>query len=169
MSDALDTVCSTKEQAHAAAVQGYAHAQALLANGERVRITVAPDHDDITVKQRRFLHGPVLRQISEQVRVDGVRYTAEVWKEHLRRLFLPDRWEMRKVPRWDAEKGMLVPAKRATPHRVRVSTEDLSIKQYSEYIDRVLAHAATEWGVQFRFETDEREAVRYVPKRRKGG
>ena len=33
--------------------------------------------------------------------------------------------------------------------RQRVSTEDLGIKGYSEYIERVTAHAATELGVEF--------------------
>ena len=51
--------------------------------------------------------------------------------------------------------------KRATPHRERVSTEDLSVKQYSEYIDTVIDTAALEMGVRFVFNAQEREAVRY--------
>ena len=150
-------VAMTKEQAHAGVMQAYAHAQALLANGERVVITAAPLVESISTRQRGFFHAAVLPQISEQVRIGGERYTADIWKEHLRRLFLPDTWEMRKLPG----------ANRATPVRVRSSTERLGVKGYSEHIDKVIAHAVTEWGVEFRFDASEREAVRYVAPRRK--
>ena len=36
--------------------------------------------------------------------------------------------------------------------RVRVSTEDLGVKGYSEYIERVTAFAAVELGVEFQEE-----------------
>ena len=48
-----------------------------------------------------------------------------------------------------------------------MSTEDLSIKQYSEYLDKVIAYAADELGVVFRFLAEEREAVRWKPAPRK--
>lgn len=124
----------------------------------RLRIVLGFDCDDKSAKQRRFLHAPVLGQISEQAVVAGIRYVPAIWKEHMRKQFLPDRWESYRLPG----------AKRATPHRVRVSTEDLSVKQYSEYIDNVLAYAATELGVVFDLDPVERQAVRYVkPKRAK--
>lgn len=121
------------------------------------RWTFGEAQDDITTKQRGFLHAAVFPQIAEQVRVNGERFTAEIWKEYFRRLFLPDIFVMRKLPG----------AKRKTPLRVRVSTEDLSAKQYSEHIDRVIAHAVTEHGVEFHFNADEREAVRWKRPMRK--
>ena len=51
--------------------------------------------------------------------------------------------------------------------KVRISTEDLSIRQYSDYIDKVIAYGADELGVVFRFLAEEREAVRWKPKARK--
>lgn len=141
-----------------------------LADGEperRLRVVVGIDQEDMTVKQRGFLHAAVLPQISEQVRMpDGTRYVVAIWKEFFRKLFLPDRFELRAVPRWDAALGRLVQPKRATPQRVRVSTEDLSIKQYSNYIDQVIAHATTEFNVAFRFIAEEREAVQWRPARK---
>lgn len=135
----------------------------------RLRLTVGFDHEDITVKQRGFLHAAVFPQIAEQVRfADGSRYTADVWKEYFRKLFLGDRFVLKRIPRFDAATGKLVHPKRATPHRERISTEDLSIKQYSNHIDKVIAHATTELGVAFEFDADEREAVRWKPKRRAG-
>lgn len=163
---ALIRICGTREQAHAAVKDCYAYAQAMISIGKRVKLSIDEAHDPISLKQRRFLHGPVLTQIAEQVRLpDGTRYVASIWKEFFRALFLEAKpvYEMRRLPKWDALTGELVQQKRATPHRVRQSTEDLSIKGYSEYIDRVLAHAATEFGVEFRFDLDEREAVRYRP------
>ena len=51
--------------------------------------------------------------------------------------------------------------------KARVSTEDLSIRQYSDYIDKVIAYGTTELGVVFRFIAEEREAVRWKPAPRK--
>lgn len=165
MSDTLERIAISREQAHEAATLAYQHAQALLLNGERVRITCGTDDEPLSVKQRKFLHGPVLHQIAEQVRVNGERYVMKTWKEFFRVLLLECRpkYEMVRIPKWDATKCALVQPKRATPRRVRQSTEDLSVKQYSDYIDRVIAHAATEFGVRFVFDIDEREAVRYRP------
>ncbi len=161
-------IVETRLQAHEAAMQGYTLARTLIDQGKRVVFSVGEDFEPISIKQRRFLHGPVFGQISEQVRVGGERYVMAIWKEFFRKLFLPDRFEMQRRPVWDKKQCRLVQAKRATPQRVRSSTEDLSVKQYSEYIDKVISHAVTEWNVIFDFDQQEREAARYVaPKRAK--
>lgn len=169
MSDPLDRICETQHEAYKACVVGYELAKLLLADGKRVRVRVEEHEDDLTARQRRFFHGPVLNQIAEQVRMpDGTRYVAAAWKVYLKRLFLGQggyRFVMRKVPRWDAAAGRMVEPKRATPHREVISTEDLSVKQYSEFIDKVLAHAASELGVVFELDPIERDGVRYVSKR----
>lgn len=135
-------------------------ARCMLDNGEAVLLTVGPAKEPIGIQQRRFLHGPVLNQISEQVRVAGERFTVDVWKEYFRKLILErePKYEMRKMPG----------AKRKTPHRVRKSTETLGVRDYAKYIDEVIDTAVAEFNVVFRFEMNEREAVRYVdPKRLK--
>lgn len=134
----------------------------------RMRIVLGFDRDDKSAKQRRFLHGVVLLQIADQVVLpDGARYAMPVWKEFFRARFLPDTWESRKAMRWDAKKCAMVQAKRATPHRVRISTEDLSVRQYSDYIDKVIDTAVSEYGAVFDFVVAEREAVRYTRPARK--
>lgn len=134
----------------------------------RWRIVFGEDLDDLTVKQRGFLHAAVFPQISQQVRFpDGTSYTAQAWKELYREMFLGDRYVMRKKLVLDQVSGRLRPAKRATPHRERVSTEDLNVRQYSDHIDRVIAHATTELGVVFNFNRQEREAARWKQKKRK--
>lgn len=152
MNERQTRVVSTRLEAHEAVMQAYAVARTLIQDGKRVQISVGEDCDPVTVKQRRFLHGAVLPQIAEQVRVNSVRYVADIWKEYFRNEFLGHRYEVYALPG----------AKRATPHRVRNSTEELSVKAYSGYIDRVIAHAATEWSVAFKFDEQERNAVRYV-------
>jgi hypothetical protein len=129
----------------------------------RIRVVVGVDHEDKTVKQRAFLHVAVLPQIAEQAKVGGIRYVVRVWKEHFRATYLGDRWETFDLPGQFDAKGRQKRARR----KVRISTEDLSIRQYSEYIDKVIAYGADELGVVFRFIAEEREAVRWKPKPRK--
>jgi hypothetical protein len=147
-------VVTNKVQAHEAIMQAYATAKLLLLDGKRVRISFGEDNDPISIKQRCFLHGPVLTQISEQAMDGGRRCTSQVWKRYFKTLILErkPKYVMVRMPG----------KKKATPQRVWRSTEGLSIKQYSAFIDEVIAHSVTEWSVAFRFEAGERDAVRYV-------
>lgn len=164
MSDtALVQFASTKDAAHKAIIAGYVHAQTLLGIDKRVKITVEEAEDELSIRQRGFLHKAVFPQISEQVAFpDGTRFEWRVWKEMYRARFLGDRWVLRAIPRWDAVSGKFVKPKRKTPHRERISTEDLSCKKYSAYIDLVIDTAVTEHGVTFHFLAGERDGVRYV-------
>lgn len=123
----------------------------------RFRLVIGVDHEDKSIKQRKFLHGVVFKQISEQAISGGKRYVIAMWKEFYRREFLGFRWERYALPGH----------KKATPHRVRISTEDLIVKAYSLHIDRVIAHAVTELNVVFEFDPVERDGVRYVKKVRR--
>lgn len=131
--------------------------EAMLNAGQVPQVSLTEWQDDITAKQRGFLHAAVFPQIAEQVRVNGERFVPEIWKEYYRKLFLGSKWRMQKLP------GQ----RRAVPVKVRISTEDLGIKAYSDYIDRVIAHAVSEFAVAFVFRAEEREAVRYVAPKRK--
>lgn len=163
MSDKFQRVARTREEAHEVITQAYTVAKVMVQDGKRVQVIVCEDADPIGIQQRRFFHGPVLTQISEQVRVGGERYVMDVWKEFFRKLFLPDTYEMRRVPVYDKKQCRLVQPKRATPYRVRSSTESLGVRKYSEHIEKVIAYAATEWNVVFVLDEREHEATR--PKR----
>ena len=155
--------CSTRESAHLAARDGYAQAQLLIAMGKRVKVTFEEAEDELSVKQRGFLHKAVFPQIEEQyVHPDGTRSEWRTWKEYFRARFLGDRYVLRRSVRWDAKAGVMVLAKRKTPHRERVSTEDLGVRAYSRYIDTVIDTATVELGVEFRFLQSERDGARYV-------
>lgn len=151
MSDEFRTVLAeptAREQFKAA----MAHAKAMIDNGERVLVTVGPALEPISVQQRKFLHGVVLDQISEQVVMpDGSRYTVEVWKEYMRKRLLKPKWRVYRLP------GQ----KKATPHRQNVSTETMGVKAYSKFIDDCIDLAVVEFNVVFHFIAEEREAVRY--------
>lgn len=164
----IERTATDLESWRAGATAIYRAGEALIAAGKRVRASVQEDEDTLTLRQLRFIHGPILQQISEQVVVNGVRYTKEIWKAHLKDLFIPDRWEMVQAPFVrDAKTGAWRPSKRKVPRKVEKSLKDLKNEARSNFIDQVLAHAAVEWNVQFVFTFDEREAVRYVPPRSK--
>lgn len=93
--------------------------------------------DDITDKQRAYLHGVVLTEIALQARPDGQRFDMKVWKEFLRDKFLGFKTVTHKNP---------LTGKKVR-RRERVSTEDLGVRRMAAYIDEVIAFAATELGV----------------------
>lgn len=158
-SDTYLTVIATVDGAREKFKLAMTCAKCILDNGGMVELKVGPALDSIGARQRGFLHAAVLPQIAEQVFVGEKRerFVAEIWKEHFHRRFIPDRWVMRKLPG----------AKRATPHRERVSSEELGMKRYAEWIDQIIDTAIVDFGVVFEFEPSEREAVRYQPKPRK--
>lgn len=157
--DTFITVIATEAGAREKFIKAMTHAKCILDNGGSVELRVGPSTNPIGVVQRGFLHAAVLPQIAEQVYVGEKRerFVADIWKEHFHKMFIPDKWEMRKLPG----------AKRATPHRVRVSSEQLGVKRYAEWIDRIIDYAVAELGVEFVFKPSEREGVRYVAKPRK--
>ena len=93
--------------------------------------------DDITDKQRGYLHAVVLAEIALYARPGGQQFPMKVWKEHFRKEWLGFKTATNINP--------ITGRKHRT--RVRVSTEDLGITAMAEYIDRIIAYAATELGV----------------------
>jgi hypothetical protein len=94
--------------------------------------------DDITEKQRAYYHAVVLTEIAAFARPNGVQFPFKVWKEHFRKEYLGHKVVTAVNPMTG----------RKSRRRVRISTEDLGIAGYAELIDRVIAFAATDLGVQ---------------------
>jgi hypothetical protein len=136
MSDILLRVeLHNPQQAHAALTgQAWPWIKAQTVAGRALVAEVRLLDDDITNKQRGYLHGGVLTQISQDAVVNGERYPMEVWKEWYRSQFLG----FKVVTCIDPFTG------RKSRRRVRVSTEDLGVRGMAQYIDRVIAHASTE-------------------------
>ncbi len=113
--------------------------KAQLHAGRKVVIEARLAEDVKTDKQRRYLHGYILKTIAAQAAPNGQKFPMEVWKEHARSTFLGFKTVTTKNP---------LTGKKVR-RRQRVSTEDLGVKGYSEYIDRVAAWAVTDLGVEF--------------------
>jgi len=120
---------------HAKSMVAYvkAHAGPQAAAGRPLVVSIAEYKEKRSGEQNRLLHA-LLNDIAEQATVNGKHYSAETWKEHIRRLFigteeidLPDGSRL--------ERG--------------ISTTTLSVGEFMQLIDRVQAWATTELGVQF--------------------
>lgn len=168
MNALMERTGETREELYAGVCAIYEAAKAMLDAGQRPRLTLTEDEDGLTLRQMRFIHGPILQQISEQMAAQGVKFTRDAWKTHLKEVFFPDEFEMVQAPFVrDAKTGEWRPSKRKVPRKKEKSLTKLTGKRRSEFIDWALAYAAVEWGVVFHFHIDEREAVRYVPPKRK--
>lgn len=93
--------------------------------------------DDITDKQRGYLHAVVLTEIARYARPGGVQHDMKTWKEYFRAEWLG----FKIVTSLNPLTG------KKSRRRVRISTEDLGIRAMADYIDRIIAFAATELGV----------------------
>lgn len=177
--DTFVTVIATHDGAREKFITGMTHAKSILDNGGAVELRVGPATKPIEIAQRNFLHGAVLKQISEQVEVEifdvagaptgrKSRHVIGVWKDYFRDRFLPAQFEMKQGFIRDKKSGQWRMAKKATPHRIPVDSEKLGPARYAKWTDQIIDHAVTELGVEFVFETGEREGARYVNRSRKG-
>lgn len=139
MSDRVNVIARTREQAHEAITHGYALAKALLADGKRVSVNIGEDEEDRSLQQNRFYWGPCLTEISEQARIEGQRYTVDAWHELFKRQFLG----------YEVERVRIAGRKRPVVIRRLRSTAKLKVRSMSQYLEKVQAFAASELGVQF--------------------
>lgn len=109
-----------------------------LGQGRELVLEVKLLDDDITERQRGYLHGVVLTEIALYGRANGgTQFPMKAWKEYFRQRLLPDR----RVTAVNPMTG------RKSRRRVRVSTEDLGVRRLAKYIEEVIAIAAMELGV----------------------
>lgn len=102
--------------------------------GKPLRVVVTEEERKRSLEQNRFFHGPVLDAITEQAWWNGKRYPKEFWKEYFRRRYLLK-------DEYVTPDGEVV--------HVYWSTAHLNVGQMSEFVSKVQAEAASEWGVQF--------------------
>ena len=130
------------------------------------RLTFSESEDDRSLKQNRFYWGPVLTQISERAdrAMAGGQWSTEAWHELFKRKFLGFEVVKAEVPHPLPDGRIRL---RKQVYRRLRSTTKLSVKQMSEYLDKVIAYASTELNVAFELDPEEREAVRYHRPKRK--
>lgn len=139
MAEPLDLVVMSRAGAHRAANAAYQHAQLLIADGHEVRMLVEPVQDDRSLRQNRFYWGVVLKEISQQARIEGQLWSAEAWHELMKRTHLG----------YEIERVKVAGRKRTTVIRRLRSTSTLKVKAMAKYLDQVLAFGATDLGVVF--------------------
>lgn len=113
-----------------------ANAVACLDKGQPLRLIVTQDEKRRSLEQNRFFHGPVLDAITEQAWWQGRQYPKEFWKEYFRRRYLLK-------SEYTTPAGEII--------QIYWSTADLNVGQMSEFLERVQAEAASEWGVTWDF------------------
>jgi hypothetical protein len=107
--------------------------------GKRLRVLITEAEDERSLQQNAFMWAFVLKTISEQAQLEGIGATAEGWHLYYKRMFLG--YTIRKVK---------VPGKkRPSILRELKSTTKLSVAKMSKYLDQVMAHAVTTFGVMF--------------------
>lgn len=104
--------------------------------GARGRLIFETVNTHLRHELRKMFHGPILADFSQQVRLwdpiaqKPVRYSPAVWKEHLKELFCPQKFD---------DDGKPLPK----------STERLSDDEFSEFIVEVQAYGVVDCGVTF--------------------
>lgn len=116
-----------------------------------MEIVIQPKTEARSGSQNAKQWADVLAQISSQAWVDGKQYSPEVWHEHLKRMFLPDRY--------DAEltrKGYVKWAELPDGSLKCVgSTTKLTKRGFSQYLTQVEVYAAQDLGVLFQVHNRE--------------
>ena len=155
MSDLSLTVILHNAEQAAMAIRNVAapKCREIWATGQLVEATFRTHEDAKTDRQRAYYHGVVLKTIAQQARPNGEQHALAVWKEYFRAEYLGYKTVTTKNP---------ITGKKVR-RRVRVSTEDLGVKGYSQLIDRVSAFAATELGVTFPASFDQWERMQVEP------
>lgn len=111
-----------------------ANAPAFAGRGEPLRVIVTAEERQRNVQQNKFYWGAVLKSISDQAWVEGRQFDKDAWHEYFARKFgvcdelvLPD--------------GEIITR--------RKSTTQMSVGEFSSYLDSIQSYAAAELGVQF--------------------
>lgn len=141
MTTGLQMVVRTREGAHQGAITLYEHAQTLLAarKGAEVELIVRECEDDRTSRANRFYWGVVLKTIAGHCFVNGERYSADAWHELFKREFLG--YSVKRIQVAGRKKKQVI-------RRLR-STSDLKVRAFSQYLEKIMAYAATELGLEW--------------------
>lgn len=107
--------------------------------GREIEIVAREIEDNRSHKQNAFLWSYVLKTISAQAVIGGIGSDEEGWHYYFKRRLLGYRVLKHRVPG----------TKRPSIRRELRSTKDLTVKQMSDYLDQVMATAATDFGVTF--------------------
>jgi hypothetical protein len=118
-----------REETHAQALWTFLKKKwnAMAQAGKPLAVTVS-EHKAKRSAEQNKLYWSRLNQIAEQAWIDGKQFSAEAWHEFYRAKYI----------------GM-----EETPdgRRIGISTTSLSVAEFSDYLERITAHAVTEFGI----------------------
>lgn len=135
----LDVIAHSPQAAHDAITEAWRIAKPLTIAGRAVHIVAKEAEDDRTLQQLRFYWGVVLKEMSEQASIDGVKYTPEMWHGLAKRLHLG----------YEIVREKVAGRKKPTVYRRLKSVGKLGSRAMSVYLEKVLAWAVTDFGVVF--------------------
>ncbi|WP_186263317.1 recombination protein NinB [Burkholderia gladioli] len=111
-----------------------ANAKVFADRGEPLRVIVTAEERQRNAAQNRLYWGAILRSIAEQAWVEGRQFDKDAWHEYFARLYgvsdeltLPD--------------GEIILR--------RKSTSQMSVGEFSTYLNQIQAYAANNLGVEF--------------------
>lgn len=104
---------------------------------KRLKVTVEELEDDRTEAQQGYYWGVILKDTSEQARIDGVQYTPEAWHELGKRLLLPRR----------KTKTYVAGRKRPVITMTIGTTVGIGIRSMGIYMEKFIAWVSTDYGV----------------------
>jgi len=136
----IEVTCYEPVQAHNALNRViWPHLKANVTAGRRMVLILKEFEDDRTIQQNKYMW-VILGEISKQAKPCGVGFLPEGWHWYFKRKFLGYRFNKVSIPG----------NKRISVIKELRSTTKLSVKKMTEYLDKVQAHAATEFGVEFK-------------------
>ena len=137
---ALSITLTDPQSAHVA-MQGtvWPHIKAMTSAGHKLTLTIKRAEDQRSLHQNAWYWGILLKEISEQARIGGQRYTVDAWHQLGKRQHLA-----RKVT-----KSTVAGRKRKVVTVSIGSTAKLSVRQMNDYLERFSAFAVTDLGVVF--------------------
>lgn len=107
--------------------------------GREIEVVARELQDNRSLKQNAFYWSYVLKTISTQATIGGIGADEEGWNKYFKRRVLGYRVTKTRIPG----------SKRPSITRELRSSKDLKVKPMSDYLEQVMAIAASEFGVTF--------------------
>lgn len=107
--------------------------------GREMELVAREIEDNRSLRQNAFYWSYVLKAISQQAVIDGIGADEEGWNKYFKRRVLGYRVIKTRLPG----------SKRPSITRELRSTKDLKVKPMSDYLEQVMAIAASDFGVTF--------------------
>jgi hypothetical protein len=149
MSESLHLTLVTPEQAtRAVSAQLVPFCRALWQDGERVSLVAQREEDARSLQQNAFMWGFVLKTISAQAVIDGIGADENGWHLYFKRRLLGYKVVQTKLP-GKKRKSITRELRSTTDLKQRRRGDPDPAKYMTDYLDAVMAIAATEFGVTF--------------------